>query len=101
VTKSKNDQFGIPDTKEFGPEVGPRTYKPNAIGTDNIDAVIRRHEATLLAIPGVVLITRGMPTPGVESIVVGVINASVLDFLPKDIGGIPIYGEVTGPIEAL
>lgn len=101
MNNSKNDQFGAPDTTEWGQEMGPRLYEPEGINADKLAEVIRRHEAALLAIPGVVMITRGMPTPGVEAIVVGVIDATVLDCLPKDIGGVPIYGEVTGPIEAL
>jgi len=82
--------------------MGARDYAPQSSATTGrLEGIIRRHEAALLAIPGVVMITRGLPEPGVEVIIVGVDDAKVLARLPKELEGIRVHGEVTGPIEAL
>ena len=100
MTNSEQPQFQVPNPAEL--EMGPRDYSPTVSSTDSqLETIIRRHEANLLAIPGVTMISRQMVEPGRETIIIGVIDAGVLADLPAELEGVPVRGEVTGPIEAL
>jgi Asp/Glu/hydantoin racemase len=94
MTSLKNNRFDIPDVAELDSQMGVRLYDPD-------DTAIHHHDASLLAIPGVVLVTRRILESGVTAIVVGVVDAATLDDLPKEIEGIPVHGEITGSIDAL
>ena len=99
MTNSEQPQFQVPNPAEL--EMGPRDYSPTVSSTDSqLETIIRRHEANLLAIPGVTMISRQMVEPGRETIIIGVIDAEVLADLPTELEGVPVRGEVTGPIKA-
>ncbi len=102
MINSEHQQFHIPDPADLELEMGPRDYSPTVSSTDDhLDGVLRRHEANLLAIPGVTMVSRQMVEPGRETITIGVINSGVLAHLPSELEGVPVRGEVTGLIEAL
>ncbi|WP_017655296.1 hypothetical protein [Fortiea contorta] len=102
MTNAEQPQFQIPNQTELGLEMGPRDYSPTPSPPDSqIESIIQRHEANLLAIPGVVMISHRIVEPKKEAIIVGVINATVLNRLPNQLEGVPVRGEVTGQIDAL
>lgn len=102
MANSEQPQFQSPNPTELELEMGPRDYSPNLLSSDSeLESIIRRHEANLLAIPGVTMISHQMVEPGKETIIIGVIDAGVLVRLPSELEGVPVRGEVTGPIEAL
>ncbi len=101
MTNSEQPQFQIPNLADLGLEMGPREYSPTLSSPDSpIESILRRHEADLLAIPGVVMVSHRMVEPIREAIIIGVIDTGVLDRLPRELEGVPVRGEVTGPIEA-
>lgn len=63
--------------------------------------MLAREEAGLLAIEGVTSVGIGHGPPGSETLVVGVVDASVGARLPKAIGDLPLVVRVTGPVDAL
>lgn len=102
MTNSEQQQFQVPDLAELGIEMGPQDYSPTLSPIDDrLESILRRHEANLLAIPGVTMVSRQMVEPGRETIIIGVIDAGVLDHLPAELEGVQVRGEVTGPIEPL
>lgn len=102
MTNAEQPQFRAPDPAELEQETGARDYSPSLSSPDSqIESILRRHEASLLAIPGVKLVSRQMVEPGRETIIIGVIDSGVLAHLPSELEGVPVRGEVTGPIEAL
>jgi hypothetical protein len=102
MANSEQEQFQVPDPAELQLEMGAREYSPTMSSTDDrLESILRRHEANLLAIPGVTMVSRQMVEPGRETIIIGVIDSGVLARLPGELEGVPVRGEVTGPIEAL
>jgi hypothetical protein len=101
MVNSEHQQFQSPNLTELELEMGPRDYSPTLLSSDSeLESIIRRHEANLLAIPGVTMISHRMVEPGRETIMIGVIDAGVLVRLPSELEGVPVRGEVIGPIEA-
>ena len=101
MTNLEQPQFQPPNLIEIGLHAGARDYTPTlSAPTSAIESILLRHEADLLALPGVVLLSHRLVEPTLEAIIVGVINASVLDRLPSELEGVPVRGEVTGSIEA-
>ena len=80
---------------------GPVEYHPaEAAPHTELQQILAREEARLLAIPGVVSVGIGTGPPGGEALVVGVSDAGVAARLPRQIEGVPLVITVTGPIDA-
>lgn len=75
---------------------GPVAYDPGKAPADPMTALRDRHEARLLAIPGVTFV--GVGQRGLQ---IGVLDAGVAARLPRDLEGVPLTVTVTGPVEAL
>jgi hypothetical protein len=102
MTNAEPPRFQSPDPNEIGLEMGPREYSPSPSSPNSpIERVIDRHEADLLALPGVVMVSRRFVEPRLEAIIVGVTDAGSLERLPRQLEGVPVRGEVTGAIDAL
>ena len=91
------------DMQRAGPDfssAGPVAYNP----TETVGAgkpLSAADESKLLAVPGVVSVGLGSGPSGGEVLVVGVIDGGVAERLPKDVGGLPLVVNVTGPVDAL
>jgi hypothetical protein len=84
------------------PDSGPAVYRPgDPAPSGQAETVRRRHEASLLAIPGVTMVSVGQGPIGEPAIRIGVRDASVLPRLPATLDGLPVVPVVTGPIDAL
>jgi len=89
------------DIQNPGPDMsgaGPVEYRPAeaAAPTDRVGLARIRHEARLLAIPGVTFVGAGEGT-----VLVGVLDAGVGAALPRELDGVPITVTVTGRVDAL
>jgi hypothetical protein len=81
---------------------GPVEYRPAEAAPRNaVERLRAREEARLLAIPGVTSVGIGLGPAGGEALVLGVLDAGVASRLPREIEGIPVIVNVTGPVEAL
>jgi hypothetical protein len=81
---------------------GPVEYNPiPATPASRLASLLAREEASLLAIEGVTSVGIGHGPPGGETLVVGVVDASVGARLPKTIEDLPLIVKVTGPVDAL
>lgn len=102
MTNAEQPQFRAPDLAELELETGARDYSPSLSSPDShIESILRRHEASLLEIPGVTLVSHQLVEPGIEAIIIGIIDGGVLDQLPTELEGVPVRSQITGPIEAL
>jgi hypothetical protein len=80
---------------------GPVEYIPVEPAPEGgAEAVLARERTRLLAIPGVMSVGIGFGPPGVQALVVGVMDAGVSAVLPQDIDGVPVVVTVTGSIDA-
>ena len=68
--------------------------------TPTLREVKRRHEGSLLALPGVVSVGIGLDERGREAIVVGLDRPrpELAPRLPADLEGFPVRIEVIGPV---
>lgn len=85
------------------PEDAAMSYDPDAEAaaeTSAIEDVRRRHERTLLDIPGVTGIGIGRSPIGDDAIVVYLRDASVGRQIPKQLEGYAVQTTVTGEIDA-
>jgi hypothetical protein len=76
-------------------EVSPSPPSPPSIGD-----VKRRHEAELLALPGVVSVGIGEDASGSPVLVVGVRSAEASPRLPRELEGYPVTERVVGRVRA-
>ncbi len=101
MTNAEQPQFQVPNSAEIEPEMGAREYLPTISSPDSlIESILERHEADLLGIPGVVMVSHRMIEPKREAIIVGVIDVGVIDRLPVELEEVPVRGEVIGLIDA-
>lgn len=88
------------DIDNPGPDltgVGPVEYRPaGTVPPNALAALCARHEAQLMAIPGVTFVGIGE-----GGLVVGVLDASVGARLPRELEGVPVTVTVTGHVDAL
>ncbi len=77
-------------------------YDPDAggPGSSAAEGVRRRHEAALLALPGVTGVALGRSPIGDDAIVVYLRDASARGRVPAQIEGYPVQTTVTGEIDA-
>jgi hypothetical protein len=81
---------------------GPVEYRPApVVPASDAARVLAREEARLLAIEGVTSVGIGLGPPGLEALVVGVVDAGVAARLPPAIDGLPLMVTVTGTVDAL
>jgi hypothetical protein len=64
------------------------------------DAVLRRHEAELMALPGVKGVGRGAGPVGQDCIEVYLAYSGAAKGLPKQIEGVPVCTSVVGEVDA-
>lgn len=88
------------DIQNPGPDMsgaGPVEYRPaEAVPADAMAALRARHEARLMAIPGVTFVGVGE-----GGLLVGVLDSGVAARLPRVVEGVAVTVTVTGPVEAL
>ena len=75
-------------------------YNPPEEELAEIERVLRSHQATLLARPGVTGVAVGRSPIGDPAIVVYLLDRKHRGGLPTKIDGHPVVTEITGPIEA-
>jgi len=65
-----------------------------------MERALRRHEATLMATPGVTGVALGRSQTGDPAIVVYLLDRGHRSGLPATLDGHPVVTEITGPIDA-
>lgn len=94
------DLTEMSDTHDPGPDLtgaGPVEYRPTeAVPAGALAALHARHEARLMAIPGVTFVGVGK-----GGLLIGVLDESVAARLPRDLEGVSVTLTVTGPVDAL
>jgi len=97
--RAANRGAEMPDPK---PEQAEVTYNPTESGeTSEIAGVLRRHQAALLARPGVTGVAVGKSPIGDPAVVIYVLDKTYRTGLPSTVDGHPVVVEATGPINAL
>lgn len=81
-------------------ESGIVEYHPDESPAAGAEAVLRRHEAELMAIPGVKGVGRGLGPVGQDCIEVYLAYAGAAKGLPKQIEGVPVSTTVVGEVDA-
>jgi hypothetical protein len=76
-------------------------YNPTDGELGEIERVLRRHQAALLARPGVTGVAVGRSSIGDPAIVIYLLDKKHGAGLPATLDGHPVVTEVTGPIDAL
>jgi hypothetical protein len=66
-----------------------------------VSKIVERHQAEFMAIEGVEGVGIGQDQIGNEAIVVYVRHKDVARAVPREVEGVPVQIEVTGPIDAL
>jgi len=93
---------GIQDPGPDMTGAGAVEYSPaEAVPGDRAGQLRARHEARLMAVPGVTSFGIGLGPAGGLALAVGVLDAGVVARLPREIEGVPVVVTVTGPVEAL
>lgn len=91
-----------PDTQPDFSGSGPVIYSPtHEAPAGTLASLLARHEAALMAVPGVTSVGIAHGAPGAEALMVGVVDAGVEAHLPREIEGVPVIVTVTGQIDAL
>ena len=75
-------------------------YNPHENELTDIERALRRHEATLMAKPGVTGVALARSPIGDPAILVYLSDRKYRAGLPAMLDGHPVVTEVTGPIEA-
>jgi hypothetical protein len=93
------------DIQNPGPDfagAGAVEYRPaDTAPRGELERLLAREGARLLADPGVTSVGIGHGPAGGEALAVGVVDAGVAARLPRDIEGVPVVVTVTGPVDAL
>jgi len=76
-------------------------YNPTQGEHGEIERVLQRHQASLLATPGVTGVAVGRSAIGDPAIVIYLLDKKYRAGLPGALEGHPVVTEVTGPIDAL
>lgn len=91
--------FDSPEGEMRGREDAALPY-PRATEATSASAVQEKHEERLMAMDGVEGVGIGRTALGDEAIVVYVRDQHVIQRLPKELDGVAVQFQVTGPIEA-
>lgn len=92
--------FNTPDVKGLPQEEAALPYNPEPDQSPAL-AAKQKHEAELMAMDGVEGIGIAQDPIGNPAIVLYVRDQAVARGLPKDLDGVPVQVQVTGPIDAL
>jgi hypothetical protein len=96
-----NEQdFRSPDRRKLPKETAAMPYSADE-GLSAPNGVLDKHRAMLMAIDGVLGVGTGQDRIGNEAIVVYIRDQGVAKSVPRELEGLSIQIEVTGPIDAL
>lgn len=91
------------DIPDNGPDFsgsGPVEYRPAETAQGPTGETFARHEARLLAMPGVTSVGHATGPDGSVALTIGVTDAAVAKDLPEQIEGLAVVVVVTGQIDA-
>lgn len=97
-----DDDWEMPDPGALSDPTG--SIRAAAAGPDGETAaarVLADRRDDLMQRPGVTMVGESIDAAGRSAILIGVRNAVDLAALPRDLGGVPVIGTVTGEVDAL